>query len=225
MRPHALQHTSSSNHQISRTAVRQNGGDIEITWSDLRIPKNARQSYTIATADVGQCVGDEGLLETGYTTSKHLFGAYAQTPASLYYIKRDDLDALFYQYPAVKASCHKAVALKVERWLREAERIVRESASQGGAAETSQPLAHTYEPRGTLPLPVFSSTIARVSMRSFVRDFQQQEETGSNVDSDITEPTDSEPSNRELAAKVDALDEKLNKIVDMMRHAKLERKN
>lgn len=202
--------------------VCQDEGEVEIVWSDLRIPKNGRPSHTIATATTGQCIGDEGLLNTGYTEMPtHLFGANAKTPAFTYFIRRDELVPLLSHYPSVQEACRKAAVLKLERWQRETERIVRES-SDGGDQGSRRLAAHTYQPRGDLPLPDFSSAIIRYSFDA--ANVQHEEEValddgGGAADngSDASQAAGREPSNRELAAKIDALDAKLNKMASMMR--------
>ena len=155
----------------------------------------------------------------------HLFGANAKTPAFTYFIRRDELVPLLSHYPSVQEACRKAAVLKLERWQRETERIVRES-SDGGDQGSRRLAAHTYQPRGDLPLPDFSSAIIRYSVDA--ANVQHEEEAalddhGSNgggaVDdgSDGSQAAGREPSNRELAAKIDALDAKLNKMASMMR--------
>ena len=153
----------------------------------------------------------------------HAFGANAKTPAFTYFIRRDEFVPLLSRYPSVREACRKAAVLKLERWQRETERIVRES-SEGGNQGSRRLAAHTYQPHGDLALPDFSSAIAR-AYSSDTANVQVEDEgaldDGSggadNGGSDASQAAGREPSNRELAAKIDALDAKLNKIADMMR--------
>lgn len=174
---------------------------------------------------MGQCVGDEGLLDPDYTaTPTHLFGASAKTPANLFFIRRDDLSSLFYSYPSVQTACRKAIALKMERWQRETEKVLKETLANDDDSAQPGVAAYTYQPRGELPLPLFIASTTRLASSDTknVQDEGQATLSNGNGNGDTQEASGREPSNRELAAKIDALDAKINKIVDMMRHARVE---
>ena len=173
------------------------------------------------TTTTGQCVGDEGLLDTDNTDiPRHLFGAVAKTPAFLYFMRQDDLAALFHKYPTVEETCAKAIALKIERWQRQLEKLLRESVRTAGDGPTRL-AAHTYEPDGELSLPVFSSKVASLSHSADTKNIEDRE--GATLDRGAQlKAGGSEPSNKELAAKVDALDDKLNKVPEMLRRARFE---
>jgi CRP-like cAMP-binding protein len=219
--PHSLIYDSYG-FQRHVLVVCQDDGEIEISWSDTRIPRSARQSYAVLTATTGQCVGDEGLLDTDYTAATtRLFSATAKTPASLYFIRRDDLATLFYSYPSVQEACRKAITLKMERWQRETEKVLKQRLAEGDDGSAQPPVAaYTYEPRGELPLPVFTAATTRLHASADTNNVRDGGEATLNDGGSVAqEAAGREPSNRELAAKVDALDAKLNKIVEMMLHA------
>ena len=124
--------------------------------------------------------------------------------------------------PVLPWACIKAIALKMERWQRQLEKLLRESVQTVGDGPTRLP-AHTYEPHGELSLPVFSSKVAGLGNSANTKNIGDME--GSTLDRGTgVKAGESEPSNKELAAKVDALDDKLNRVLDMLRRARFERR-
>ena len=200
-------------------------GTIEITWEDVRIPKNKRIGHRVTRVEDAQSFGEEGLMSDDNQCPPHVFSAVAVRQSTLFYINRGALIKLLYHHPRVKARCQMLITQKLNRWQARAQQTLKDhidalaTTTGGQETEFGKPM-HEYEPKGTLSVPIFSECGQVVDT---AKEPGTQPELGNAAaQSDAVVPQGGQPAESEqdsvasLRADVRRLEAKLDKALDVL---------
>ena len=194
-------------------------GGVEIVWEDVRIPKQKRIQHRVAKVDVTQSLGEEGLLTDDMETAQHVFTGIATQMSTLFYINRAATNRLLYHHPKVRARCQMLIAQKLNRWQEQAQLVLKEhlqelAASPGSENREFGKSLHDYEPKGLLPVPVFSQCGQLVDPK---KETDAETAAGSRNDKSVPPTAEGEESTvATLRADMQRLEAKLDKALDAL---------